>query len=71
MRHVLDLVTTAIRITVGFVLRCVGVYSALTIHIPANADPAYVQGTIIGTVLWTVIFGFVGFKMMTRKRLPR
>jgi hypothetical protein len=70
MRYLIGLVGDALRIVVGFILLCVGLSAALTFDLPPNADQAYVQGTIIGTLLWTLIFGGVGFKMMTRKRLP-
>jgi hypothetical protein len=69
MRYVFGLIATAVRIFLGFILLAVGIFCAVTFEFPAGADSAYVQGRLIGTLALTLIFGMVGFKMMTRRAL--
>jgi hypothetical protein len=69
MRYVFGLLATGIRILLGLILLVVGIYWAVTFEFPAGADSAYVQGRLLGTLALTLIFGMVGFKMMTRRSL--
>jgi hypothetical protein len=71
MSTLFDFLRTAARIFVGSVLLLIGVASALTIQLPPNASPAELQGRIVGSLLFALIFGVVGFKMLTRRNLPR
>jgi hypothetical protein len=69
MRHIFGLLATGLRIFLGFMLLAVGIFCAVTFEFPAGADSAYVQGRLLGTLALTLIFGMVGFKMMTRRSL--
>ena len=70
-------IRSALRILIGSVLLSVGLAVVLTrcrdLHseLPPNADSAYVFGWIVGGIVFPLIIGVVGFKMMTRRSLPR
>jgi hypothetical protein len=70
MRYLLGFVTACIRISVGFILLFVGVTCALCFDLPPNASPGIVQARLMGTLMWTLLYGVVGFKMMTRNDFP-
>jgi hypothetical protein len=74
MRLSTDVIRNAARIFVGSVLLCAGIAFAtsacLGMYLPLNASPAYKSGWIIGAIALPLIFGVVGFRMMTRRGLP-
>jgi hypothetical protein len=75
MQTLIDVIKTTARISVGALLLCIGIAMALTASknlsfLPPDASAAYISGRIVGASILPLIFGIVGFKMMTRRNLP-
>jgi hypothetical protein len=73
MRSVMSFVATATRILLGSIFLCVGIASALKFvrfDSPPNTSPAEVHAGLIVTLIG-LMFGVLGWKLLTRRRLPR
>jgi hypothetical protein len=71
MRYLIGFVAATVRVLLGLILLIAALTCACCFDLPESASPAYVQGRIIGTAALTLIFGVVGFKMITRHLAPR
>jgi len=77
MQSLLGFIRATLRILVGSLMLSVGIAFVLTTctdwhsTLPPNASPAYVFGWLTGGIVFPLIVGVVGFKMMTRRNLPR
>lgn len=76
MRSLMGFIRTTVRILLGAFFLCLGIATATSIasgsyfDLPPNASTAYVSGRVVGALVFMLI-GVVGFKMMTRRSLPR
>jgi hypothetical protein len=70
MRSFLNFVATFVRITLGalLVLVAMALLTGLAQRGISSGPPAYVAGQLISVLVLPLIFGIVGYKMMTRHR---
>jgi hypothetical protein len=64
------IVRTAVSVFAGFLLVVFAILCATGQGIPADADPATWNGRLIGAILFTFVFGVVGYRITTRRTLP-